>query len=88
MQATMAIVCSFLQNELFRGLRFVQDTEQDQIDHYKDLQDLYRTKSNDTNRPSLKGKHGKSSERDQQKYSCFLLAVSTYIIFKFSFKFC
>lgn len=67
MQATMAIACSFLQNELFRGLRFVQDTEQDQIDHYKDLQDLYRTESNDTNRPSLKRKHGKSSERDQKK---------------------
>lgn len=66
MQATVAIVGSFLQNELFRGLRFAPDTEQDQNDHYKDLQDLYRTESNDTNRPSLKGKHGKSSERDQK----------------------
>lgn len=36
----MAIVCSFLQNELFRGLRFVQDTEQDQIDHYRNYIEL------------------------------------------------
>lgn len=42
MQATVAIVCSILQNEVFHGLHFVPDPKQDENGQYKDLQDLYK----------------------------------------------